>query len=353
MSNEIDNTFRKIHRIFKRKDHKCDNINILRTILCEQFGGAEYTVNPVTITNSMTDLNGFCIYYKNHKAFIPQTKVLGSEQTLISRIGHVLNDAEIILPNYFSFGLIGPFVKEISNEPNQEAKMALGEKVLTSMFTPETLSRLVTEHYTKFPALEKCLVQIRETTEAYCLGFYRSAITTLLPCIESTIRTLGVRLGIDQHENVGTQFLLSIYDGWLKFYINDYVYRDYDWKPMEVSSRTFFANFEERYQIALNGRNYIEKHLYQNSRNDTGLSNLNRHSILHGFMAEYYTKGNYLRLINLLNNLCFMLTISGDEVSLFLPENTLQSDKFYFNLQMLERAGLERAIFLDKSHIVR
>ncbi|PNM14627.1 hypothetical protein A6J64_017690 [Yersinia enterocolitica] len=276
-----------------------------------------------------------------------------SKNTLIKAMGETLNEAEIILPNYVSFGIISHHCAQINKAPTREMKILAGERSLTSMFPPEVLSLLVIEHYTKFPVLEKCLVQIRETTETYCLGLYRSAITTLLPCIESTIRALGIRLGIDEPENVGTQFLLSIYDAWLKFYINDYVYRDYDWKPIYISSKEFFSEFEERYQIALNGRNYIEKHLYQNTQNDTGISNLNRHSILHGFMTEYYTKGNYLRLINLLNNLCFMLTISGDPVSSFLPCDTVQSEAFLLNLAIFERTGMNRAIFLDKKNIER
>lgn len=353
MQDDIDNIFRKIYRTFKRKNKKCDDIEILNSILNEQFGIGEFSVQSATITNSITNLHGFSVCYKEYKAFIPQYEVYRSNNTLIKAMGETLNEAEIILPNYVSFGIISHHCAQINKAPTREMKILAGERSLTSMFPPEVLSLLVIEHYTKFPVLEKCLVQIRETTETYCLGLYRSAITTLLPCIESTIRALGIRLGIDEPENVGTQFLLSIYDAWLKFYINDYVYRDYDWKPICISSKEFFSEFEERYQIALNGRNYIEKHLYQNTQNDTGISNLNRHSILHGFMTEYYTKGNYLRLINLLNNLCFMLTISGDPVSLFLPCDTVQSEAFLLNLAIFERTGMNRAIFLDKKNIER
>ncbi|MGT3207281.1 hypothetical protein ACX1HG_00440 [Yersinia enterocolitica] len=353
MQDDIDNIFRKIYRTFKRNNKKCDDIEILNSILNEQFGIGEFSVQSATITNSITNLHGFSVCYKEYKAFIPQYEVYRSNNTLIKAMGEILNEAEIILPNYVSFGIISHHCAQINIAPTREMKILAGERSLTSMFPPEVLSLLVIEHYTKFPVLEKCLVQIRETTETYCLGLYRSAITTLLPCIESTIRALGIRLGIDEPENVGTQFLLSIYDAWLKFYINDYVYRDYDWKPICISSKEFFSEFEERYQIALNGRNYIEKHLYQNTQNDTGISNLNRHSILHGFMTEYYTKGNYLRLINLLNNLCFMLTISGDPVSLFLPCDTVQSEAFLLNLAIFERTGMNRAIFLDKKNIER
>ncbi|EPR2692832.1 hypothetical protein ACU4JC_001235 [Raoultella planticola] len=353
MQDDIDNIFRKIHRTFKRKNKKCDDIEILNAILNEQFAIDEFSVQPETITNSITNLHGFSVCYKEYKAFIPQNEVYRSNNTLIKAMGETLNEAEIILPNYVSLGIISHHCGQINKAPNREMKILAGERFLTSMFPPEVLSLLVIEHYPKFPVLEKCLIQIRETTETYCLGLYRSAITTLLPCIESTIRALGIRLGIDEPENVGTQFLLSIYDAWLKFYINDYVYRDYDWKPICISSKEFFSGFEERYQIALNGRNYIEKHLYQHTQNDTGISNLNRHSILHGFMTEYYTKGNYLRLINLLNNLCFMLTISGDPVSLFLPCDTVRSEAFLLNLAIFERAGMNRAIFLDKQNITR
>ncbi|MGK3138668.1 hypothetical protein ACCX84_23090 [Pantoea trifolii] len=352
MTLSTENTFRAVYRNFKNRNPSCDNIDILITVLNIELGIGGYSVTPSVITG-IRDLNGFCVCYNNHKAFMPQRSVFNHPKTVFEYIGNILNEAEIITPNYIGYGVLGTLADGIKNASNKEDKLMLGERALTAMFPPEILSLLVTEHYPKFSALEQCIVQIRETTEAYCLGLYRSAITTLLPCIENAIRALGVQLNINQPENVGTQFFLSIYDAWLKYYIYDYMYRDYDWMPQSIRERKFFGGFDERFQIGLNGRNYFEKHLYQSSKKDIGLSKLNRHSILHGFMDEYHTKGNYLRLINLLNNICFMMTIAGESVSLFLPEKTEKYQAFYANLTVQERVGLNRAMFLDANSIAR
>lgn len=275
------------------------------------------------------------------------------KDTTFNSWGESLNEAETILPAYFSFGEIIPIISRIYDADNKSDKIQRGNEALGKLFPPQTLALLSVDLYPKLSALSDSHAQIRETVEAYCLGHYRAAITTLLPCIEHAIKALGVRLDIAEPENISTKFLLEIIKKSLKSYICDYVYRDYDWVPQEVSNNDFFNNFDERYQIISNGRNYIQNHLYQNTGKYIGISQLNRHSILHGFMTKYHEQSNYLRLINLLNNICFMLTMSGEAVSLMLREETSNCSAFNRYLLMLERVGSIRAKYLDLHGICR
>lgn len=342
-----DATFNSIYREFKRKNKSCKDIDVLINILNVEVGSGNYSVNPAKV-HAGKEITGFCVSYMQKTFFLPSLDALNlSYKGITHYYGDSFNQAEIILPTYIPMGTLGPLSKVILEATDPGAKVIAGDQALTAMFPPNILALLSIEFYSIFPEIRECLIQIRETVEAYCLGLYRSSITTLLPCIEHAIRGLGKRLGINSPNEVGTTHLLSIYDEWLRYYIDKFVYRDYDWVHSSARSKSLFRNFDDRFQIVLNARQYVENHLYQNTQKYSGISMLNRHSILHGFMPEYYTKGNYLRLINLLNNLCFMMTFTGVSASLFLPDQTIRSESFGLNLLMLERTGLTRAEFLD------
>ncbi|MDI6539959.1 hypothetical protein QMA77_23885 [Pantoea ananatis] len=347
-----DVIFNTVYRKFKRRNSSCEDIDVLISVLDGEVGSGNYGVNPATV-DAEEDINGFCVSYLNYRFFLPTIATLKPRYNGITCLGDSFNEAEIILPTYIQRMMLDKLSQSIIRAPSHEEKIIAGDRALTAMFPPQSLAVLCTELYSLFPVLEECLIQIRETVEAYCLGLYRSAISTLLPCIEHAIRGLGVRLGVNNPNEVGTAHLLSIYDEWLRYYIDKFVYRDYDWVHETARSKKFFATFDDRFQIVLNARQYVQNHLYQNSQKDNGLSMLNRHSILHGFMPKYHTMGNYLRLINLLNNLCFMMTFTGVHASLFFPQSTVRSMAFTVNLLTLEHAGLTRAKLLDSNAIGR
>ncbi|MGE4723128.1 hypothetical protein [Yersinia enterocolitica] len=353
MTPDLEKKVRDAFRQFKDSKKTETDIQPLMVILDRIFGSGHYSVNPATITNAMEHLNGYCISVQDNNIFFPKPSVFKIKDNTFISWGELLNEAETILPAYFSFGEIIPIVSAIHAADNQSEKIKRGNEALGKLFPPQTLALLSVDLYPKFSALSDSNVQIRETVEAYCLGHYRSAITTLLPCIEHAIKALGARLGIAEQENISSNFLLEIINKSLKNYISDYVYRDYDWFPQNIGNDDFFNKFDERYQIIANGRDYIKNHLYQNTGKYTGISQLNRHSILHGFMTKYHDQPNYLRLINLLNNICFMLTISGEAVSLMLREGTDSCLAFYRHLLCLERVGSARAKYLDKHGIHR
>lgn len=349
---EIENKFKEVYRLFKRINPACDDINKLIQVLDKILGVGNYVTNPDSV-RAMEEMKGFSIFYLNNKIFIPSQSALDLKMENLLYYADAFSQAEIIIPTYMPMGVLGPLSKKIIEASSKEEKLKQGDRALAAMFPPQVLALLSTEHYSKFNDLFPCLIQIRETVEAYCMGLYRLAITSLLPVIEHAIRALGARLGLNSSNEVATSFLLGIYDKWMRNYIDDYVLRDYDWAPDSVRNRKLYLSFDERCQIVANSRDYIEKHLYQNSLRDDGISQLNRHTILHGFMPEYHSKGNYLRLINVLNNICFMLTISGVPVSLFLPEATEKCFEFYHNLLLMERVGMQRAMYLDEHEIER
>ncbi|ORM64349.1 hypothetical protein PRCB_02240 [Pantoea rodasii] len=353
MNIETEAKIRKVYREFKRNNKAQSDIEHLTPILNRLLGKADYSVNSAQITTCMMPLDGYCLVYKNYNIFFPKNSVECLEDKNLLFFGEMLNYAETILPPYVSMGTLGPIIHQIKDSESKENQIELGNKFLEVVFGKLNLSTFSIELYPKFKALKESHIQIKETIELYSLGYYRSAITTLLPCIENAIRSLGNSLGISEPENVGAKFLLGIIEASVKKYINDFVYHNYDWVPAGIKTKSFFNKFDKRVQIMLNCHNYVQNHLYQSTAFYSGLTQLNRHSIIHGFMPNYYEKANFLRLINLLNGICFMLTMSGEKVSLLPP---LQSDKsimFFEILKILSVTGGNREKAMDKFEIER
>ncbi|WP_314419174.1 hypothetical protein [Pseudescherichia vulneris] len=346
------NNFRKAYRAFSKNNKAQENIQELNQALTPYFGKDNFTATNYILPCCNHDLPGYLISHGNKKAFFPNKAALNYENKFIDTWGGYFNEAEFSFPPYISFGAIGDFVLQIKSCQSDIDKVIIGNKALSTLFPPNALASLAINLYPKFTALSDIHMQIRESIESYCVGHYRSAITTIIPCIENAIRELGKRHGLNEPQNVGTVFLLKIIDKSILFYINNSIFKDIDWYPKGIANEEFFCKFEERIQMMRNFRNYIENHLYQNSTNYNGKTNLNRHSIVHGFTSTYNYPENFLRLINALNCVCFMLTFSGEPVSLFFPEDTVESLKLSFLLSVLERMGIQKAMLADKLGLV-
>lgn len=344
--------FRHVHRQFKIRNPKCDNIYVLRCVLEQHAGAGNYAVNPAVVSGT-ENIEGYCVILAGLRGFIPLTSSLSLKSDLLNEIGTELNAAEIILPNYFPMGVIEAKIAMIREGATREEKLVQGDRALMSVFTIDHLSRLAIEHYPRYQVLKNCHIQIRETVELYSLGFYRSAITVLLPCLECALRELGVRLGMNDPDMTRKNFLGDVYLNWIRFYIRDFVFQDYEWFPENRLNMEYFSWFDERVQIAINGMNYFKNNLYSHTASYNGISGLNRHSIIHGFMPLFYSGGNYLRLINFLNNICFMIFFTGDHFSNFFPSRTAVSDEFTRHLYSLQHMGIVRARVLDENGIAR
>lgn len=348
-----DKKFRKVYRQFKRTPDAHSDINSFCEILDSNFGADNYTVQSTNITTAMSGLEGYSINFESFRLFFPNKSVFLKKQFLVKDLGKIFNEAETILPPYLQMQFLIKTARLIETEKTQAKKAEVAGEALSREFNLDALADLSVELYPKFSALQNSCIQIRETVETYAMGLYRSAISTLIPCIENAIRELGKSLGLDEPENVSAHYLINIIDSSAKKYISDFVYRDFDWVPQEVISKDFFLNFDERVQIMLNCKSYIENHLYMNTTSYEGITNLNRHSVVHGFMSDYHHQANYIRLINLLNGICFMLTFSGENISLFFPSPSNKSKKFLKNLYNLHSIGLYRSKYLDDNFIER
>lgn len=326
----IDDNKRKLNKAFNQYiENTNDELNPTRliNILDNILKPSSYTISQSHV-HAMVDVHGYKIEFNGTNAFFPLHNPIKNRNNMLYHWGLVLNEAEVLIPPYFSLGGIQEHIKKIKLAENNLSKIKAGNDFLNEIYTTETLASIVCDLYPQFSPLSASLEQISETAEAYCLGLHRSAISTLIPCIENAVRELGLKLGVIDSRNISVTFLVKIFNSSIKNYIDNLLFKDYDWKPSDNFIMSFLEESDERITMMTNVREYIKTHLYQDTDKYDGINNLNRHSILHGFMPSYNSSVNYLRLINLLNSICFCMIFSGIDGPILFPNKTEKSMKF-------------------------
>ena len=71
-------------------------------------------------------------------------------------------------------------------------------------------------------------------------------------------------------------------------------------------------------------RDFVRDRLLQNTKRFVGLNEFNRHGILHGLFDDFGQAINFLRLITLLDLLCFCIGMT-EGVSMFAPGTSPES----------------------------
>jgi hypothetical protein len=149
--------------------------------------------------------------------------------------------------------------------------------------------------------------QIDESIRTYLCGYTFNAITGLLPVIDGIIR----KMAAEQNRDVG--------QGTKR--LNDELQALVD---RELQSP---AGYGERLVVLESFRNFVRDRLLQNTERYIGLNEFNRRGILHGMFEDFGQTVNFLRLITLLDLLCFSIGLIGGGVSMFASAATPESSR--------------------------
>jgi hypothetical protein len=87
------------------------------------------------------------------------------------------------------------------------------------------------------------------------------------------------------------------------------------------------ACYGERLVVLEAFRDFVRDRLLQNTDRYSGLNEFNQHGILHGVFEDFGKAINFLRLITLLDLLCFSIGLIGGGVSMSAPAPTPESSK--------------------------
>jgi hypothetical protein len=210
------------------------------------------------------------------------------------------------IPPYLTLGFLGPLAKAINDAPEDE-KLAIMREKLAGAYTAQYLAAMYLDRYSRISYVKDFSRQIDESIRTYFCGYTFNAVTGLLPVIEGIIRKMAA--GQNRDIGQGTKRL------------NDELHALVD---RELQSP---AGYGERLVLLEAFRDFVRDRLLQNTDRYVGLNEFNRHGILHGIFEDFGQAVNFLRLITLLDLLCFSIGLIGGGVSMFAPAPTPESTK--------------------------
>jgi hypothetical protein len=303
-------------------------------------------VSDHTIT-SFIDFKGLKIQGEDCVGFFPKESAASFYRPSgINFIREQCLKADFVLPPFMKMGFLSDFAQSIATTTNIEH---VAEDYFPRMFNLESLSALYVEMYAKNSDFEIYRDQIKEAIEAYCLGINKVAVTALLPCIEGIIRTLGLKIGLRCSEHVSLHHFVDILEKIQKSVINK-VFTGFSWVPNDYRKVALHDCTNEQVQIIESLIYFLKNALYKNTTEYQGSTNLNRHGVLHGLIADFSSHVNFFRLITVLNALYICSLLTGSSGSFFHPPSTDSSRALETRLlkMRLFRIGLDGGT--DTSH---
>jgi hypothetical protein len=231
-------------------------------------------------------------------------------------LGGAFKSVDWLVPAYLQMGLLHRLAVEIyKSEPPD--KLNIFRETISVVYGPQYLATLFLERYSKIIHVQNFSRQIDEAFKAYFSGYRLVAITAMIPVLEGIIRKIAIAAKRDVGH--GTQGLNREFDA---------IVEDEENSP---------HRYEERLVMLTLLRDFIKDRFLKNTDRYDGLNQFNRHGILHGVFDDYGEELNFLRVITILDLLCFIIGLRGAPVSMFSPENTDESRKLaarYTDLQL-------------------
>jgi len=231
----------------------------------------------------------------------------------------------MVLPPYYQMGFLLPTAGAIEKASSSADREALASELLKNMYSVSAIADLCLGVFKKKKAMAAFYSYIVESVEAHVLGMHRAAILALIPCIEGIIRNIGTDIGKTIPNEINKKDFLSVLAEVQKRDIRG-AFQGYDWVPDELMSIQIFDRFHERVQMLESIKFFIDCSLYMDTRHYENTTGLNRHGIVHGFITDFASEANYLRLFTLLSALSVVCILTGDDGSLFFPVSTPESE---------------------------
>jgi hypothetical protein len=203
------------------------------------------------------------------------------------------------IPPYLQLGgFLSPLAKAIKDATTQDAKIAIVRERLAGAYSVDYLASMYLDRYSKIPHVCDYARQIDQSIRTYFCGYTFNAVTGLLPVIEGIIR----KIAVSQNRDVGPGT-----------------------KGMNVELQAFVDReiqsphcYGERLVMLEAFRDFVRDRLLESTKRFVGLNEFNRHGILHGLFDDFGQAINFLRLITLLDLLCFCIGMTAG-VSMFAP----------------------------------
>jgi hypothetical protein len=241
----------------------------------------------------------------------------------LERASTVLRSVDWVLPAYLPADGILTIAAMLEQEPVSKREEFL-EWVLPGLYDEDRLASMLLGLYNKAIYICDFKVQIAEAVEAWHAGLHHAAVATMIPVLEGIIRK--VAKGGSRDIGSGTKKLIDELD--------ELIAKE-DRSPHRYGERI----------VMLTGlRDFFAERLLKKTDDYDGLDQLNRHGILHGIFEKYGAAVNFLRLITLLDLLCFAMVLAHGG-SCFAPDRTPESQKLAEYYRTLKQRSIETQPF--------
>jgi hypothetical protein len=207
----------------------------------------------------------------------------------------------------------------VKNAP-QDAKLEIMRVCLSSAYDAKYLACMFLDRYTKVLHVRDFTRQIDESIRTYFCGYTFNAVTGLLPVVEGIIRKIATRQ--NREVGSGTRGLIDELQALV---------------DREEQSPHCYG---ERLVMLEAFRDFVRNRLLESTSRYAGHNEFNRHGILHGIFEDFGQDINFLRLITLLDLLCFSIGLIEGGVSMFAPADSPESLALaaqYLELQSFHR----------------
>jgi hypothetical protein len=235
----------------------------------------------------------------------------------LDRLSAVFKGVDWVIPAYIPLGKLSMFGGMIERAP-QAQKQAVLEQVLQSTYDERHFASFLLGLYDRTRHVRDFKVHIAEAIDAYFAGLHHAAVATLVPVLEGVVR----KIAREEQRDVGngTKKVIAELEELIA-------------KENRSSSR-----FEERIVMLTGLSDFFAERLLPHTDDYDGLDQLNRHGILHGIFEQYGNAVNFLRLITLLELICFAMVLAHGGSS-FAPNHTLESDSLAERYRRLRQAA--------------
>lgn len=235
----------------------------------------------------------------------------------LDRLASIFKGVDWVVPAYIPLGKLSMFGGMIEQAP-QAQKQAVLERALRSIYDEPHFASFLLGLYERTRHVRDFKVQITEAIEAWHSGLHHAAVTVMVPVLEGIVRKIA-REG-QRDVGSGTRRVIAELDGLIA--------------KEDRSPR----RFEERIVMLTGLRDFFALRLLTHTDAYDGLDQLNRHGILHGMFEQYGKAVNFLRLITLLELICFAMALAHGGSS-FAPNHTPESDSLAERYRKLRQAA--------------
>ena len=245
---------------------------------------------------------------------------------------HHWNNRGWFHPAYLKRG----FVQELAEVEDEDFDTLLAEG-----YSPLHLATMWNQGFRSLAIFDRFIDIIFEALEAYALKLDSAAVTTIVPVVEGTLRTLQDRLDF-AGENT-TDRLYHVRRAVAQNAVS-WLYPA-DWIPVEFRCYDYLSHVDEFVWVVDGYVNFLRDELFEDTDDFDRESQLNRHGILHGLFDEYGTGTNFLMLHSMLEMHAFITNMTGESQFLLFPESSQTSVRLGLYLTTLGGTGeLRRSV---------